>query len=236
MAKFYGKSSEHLVKKDLKNYVLSSGLVLVPLALIVIVLKVFTGTAALVAIVILAIVAVFLEPVTDLFGRRSRQYARGWDSEADIKAGLTKLPDNFSVFRDVQIGDNKGNLDFVVVGPPGIFILEVKSHSGEVGYNGVALTLNGRPFRDKDFFRQVHGQTWALKNYLKQAAGANPYIHGALVFSNPRARLHFGYTPVSNIYIIQKDYLPGLFDKFPPYNFQGSRDKIEAALMKTIKS
>lgn len=126
----------------------------------------------------------------------------------------------------------KGNLDFVVVGPPGVFLVEVKSHGGKIDFDGYGLTLNGRSFTDKDFLRQVHGQMWALRKYLEASLGAAPYIHSVMVFSSRYASLHFGYKPVNNVYIVQKDFLLGLFDQFPKYNFAVARERIEDIFLK----
>ncbi len=122
----------------------------------------------------------------------------------------------------------------MVLGPTGIFIIEVKSHKGEIGYDGTGLTLNGKSFKDKDFFRQVHGQTWALKSFIKQQTGIDAYIHPAIVFSSPYASVHFGYSPIANVYIIGKKNLLGMFGHFPESKiFTDSR--IKQALLKTVR-
>jgi hypothetical protein len=239
MAKFYGSNDSHLLKNDLKNFAWSSLLAMLPLVLLLILLKAYnpdlmSPTTFIVLLILVIVVAKFSGPFIRLFKRRSGRYYRGWSGEQDIKRELGNLSDDYVLFSDLHIGQNKGNLDFVVMAPQGVFVLEVKSHGGEIGFNGAALTLNGRSFAGRNFFREVHGQTWALKNYLKDKTSADLYIHSVLVFSNPRARLGFGYHPVNNVQIIQKDLLLGLFLNFPKINYPVARDVIEQALLELV--
>ncbi len=236
MAQFYGKNSGYLIKKEFKYFSFSILLLLAVVLFVWVAMKFLPqGTISIVALIGIVFVIFLADPFLNFFRRKSNQYYRGSGGEQLIKNELKKLADSFSVFQDVTIGEGKGNLDFVVLGPPGLFIIEVKSHKGEIGYNGYELTLNGRSFTDKSFLRQVHGQTWALKNFLKQQTGADIHIHSALVFSSPFASMHFGYEPIENVYIVGKDFLLGLFDHFP--NSQQGQDlfKIKQALQKTLR-
>lgn len=235
MAQFYGKNSGYLKRNDLKYFSFSIGLVLLVLIIVLLLTQSAPPTvAALAALACIIFIIQLADPFIMFFKRKSNQFYRGWGGELDIKKALEKLPDDFTVFQDVIIGKEKGNIDFVVLGKSGLFILEVKSHKGEISYNGSELTINGRTFRDKNFFRQVHGQTWALKNYLKQQTGEDIFIHSAIVFSSPYARMHFGYNPISNIYIIQKDFLLGLFDHFQSSATPLNQHKITQAMMQTV--
>lgn len=235
MAKFYGDSDRHLRYKDLEYWVWAGVLALLPFVALFILLRYFTSSFSAVGVAVVLVLTIVVikifDPLVYRLKRTSSKYYRGWSGERDISRLLQDLPDSYSVFRDVRIGDHKGNLDFVVVGPGGIFILEVKAHGGDIGYNGYALTVNGHTFADKNFFNQIHGQTWALKNYLEAHGAGGAYIHSALVFSNPHAQAHFGYNLVNRVYIIQKDFLLGLFSQSPPYHYTAvPREKIEAAL------
>jgi len=235
MAKFYGKSSSCLVKNDIKYFSFAAGLAVAVLLLVWLVVKsappAAAGFAALALIIFIVIVA---DPFILFFKRKSLQFYRGLSGEQDIKKDLENLPNDFSVYQGLEIGDRKGDIDFVVLGPTGIFLLEVKSHKGDIGFNGSQLTLNGRNFTDKNFFRQVHGETWALKNYLKQQTGKEFFINSVLVFSSPYAHMHFGYTEVLGINIIQKDYLIGLFYRFPKFDYNGSTASLHQALLRAV--
>ncbi len=49
---------------------------------------------------------------------------------------------------------DRGNIDRVVIGPPGIFAVETKAHGGVITYDGRQLLHDGRPL-EKDFLRQA---------------------------------------------------------------------------------
>ncbi len=233
MAKIYGHDS-YLSQSELRYFIFSVALILLPVAAIFLLIRYATPTVTL-AVVLVLLLALLksLEPLSNLFKSRGMQFYRGNTGEKEVHRILAELPDDYIVFEDVEIGTKKGNIDFVVLAPTGLFLLEVKSHSGNVDYDGYALTLRGKRFRDKNFFRQVHGQIWALKRYLQQA-GPAPYIRAAIVFSSPYASMRFGYHPIEGVYVIQKDFLEGLFKQFSLYKYPVPVNLIETELKKAV--
>lgn len=235
MAKFYGKDSAYLAKEQLKFFLSSAALVCLPLVIIYIVWKaappVWTGASAIVLLILLMLV---LEPLGNFWSAKANKFYRGGAGEKAVKKVLQELPEDFTVFEDVKIGERRGNIDFVVLGPGGVFVVEVKSHGGNIAYNGYSLTLNGRRFRDENILRQVHGEVWALKRYLEQELGEQIYVHAALVFSHAYASMEFGLQPVENVYVIRKHDLPALFNYVAPYRYPAARERVEAVLAKTV--
>jgi hypothetical protein len=100
----------------------------------------------------------------------------------------------------------KSNIDFVVVGPTGIFSIEVKSHKGVVAYDGKQLLLNGKPF-EKDILRQTRGASIRLSDYLRSKDIIFPEIQPVLVFSNKYTTMHFGQKPVQGVLVIGRSWL-----------------------------
>ncbi len=175
-----------------------------------------------------------LEPLGNFFAGKANKFYRGAAGEKAVKKILLELPQEFTVFEDVQIGQHRGNIDFVVLGPCGVFALEVKSYGGQIGYNGYNLTLNGRSLNGESVLRQVHGEIWALKNYLEQELRESVYVYAAAVFSHPHATMEFNFQPVENVYVIHKDDLEALFNHLAPYHYPLPRERVEAALAKTV--
>ncbi|NTU66874.1 MAG: NERD domain-containing protein [Candidatus Moranbacteria bacterium] len=70
------------------------------------------------------------------YERDGKNYKQGGKGEGAIYYELLKLSDNYLVFQDVKFPTKDFNIDFVVVGPTGIFAIEVKSHKGIIGFNG----------------------------------------------------------------------------------------------------
>jgi hypothetical protein len=233
MAKFYGKD-KHLSREELGYFALSVVVILLPLALVFVLIRNMAPAAIILALLAtLALLLFVLEPLSKRFGFRGLQFYRGLAGENQIRGILSELPETFSVFADLRIGDRRGDIDFVVAGPAGLFLLEVKSHGGRVEYKGGSLTINDKDFPSRGFLRQVHGEIWALKQYLEKF-GPVPYIHSVLVFSNDYAFVNFGFLPVDNVYIVQKDFLLGLFGRFGTYQYPLSREQLEAALLEAV--
>jgi hypothetical protein len=235
MAKFYGKSSGYLKFNDYKYHFYAFAVIVLVLPIIWLVSKFATPLGTAVAALVLILFLVTLaSPLINLFNSESTKYSHGLEGESEVKKELENLSNEYSIFQGIVLKPHKGDIDFIVVGPPGIFILEVKSFGGNIEFNGQDLTLNGRPFRGASLLRQVHGEVWALKNYLQEKTGYNIYIHPALVFASPFASMNFNYEPVSNVYIVQRESLHGLFNHFPAFNFPIPRNLIEAALLKAL--
>ena len=158
------------------------------------------------------------------------KFFQGLKGEDVVAYELKKLPDAYSVFADVVIKPEQGNIDFVLVGPTGIFTIEVKSHKGVIGFNGSQLTRYGQ-LLEKNFLWQSKSQAMSLHNFLKEKLGVEIYIKPTIVFS--RAKITFGLKPLENTYIIQKQWIQKLIASHPFYHFPKDRQQIEE-LLKTL--
>ncbi|HHT9139002.1 MAG TPA: nuclease-related domain-containing protein [Candidatus Wunengus sp. YC60] len=128
------------------------------------------------------------------------------DGEALVAEELKKLPDEYVVIQDVKIPNTKTNIDFVVLGTNGIFAIEVKSHEGNITYNGQELLRNGYSLK-KNFLWQVRFEATSLTEYLHANVDRNLYANALLVFSSFKAKLRFGESPVTGVVIIGRAWL-----------------------------
>lgn len=118
--------------------------------------------------------------VLDETEKSVRKAKRGEVAEKSVARELERLDDRFHVIHDVIVGP--GNIDHVVIGPSGLFIVETKSHPGLVTFNGERLLHSGRPF-EKDFLAQAYAESMSLKEYLKKATGSDFLVRPLLVFT-----------------------------------------------------
>ncbi len=63
-------------------------------------------------------------------------YIKGLSGENIVLNHLNTLPKNYLVFHDVQLPNGKGNIDHIVVGQTGLFIIETKNYSGKYLISG----------------------------------------------------------------------------------------------------
>jgi hypothetical protein len=100
-----------------------------------------------------------------------------WGSLGEQRTGaeLAKLDSDWHVVHDLPTP--RGNWDHVLVGPPGVFVLDSKNLSGRITAYDDALTagrlrLSSRSFRAAAF---------ALSTALKQRLGPTPWIQAVVV-------------------------------------------------------
>ncbi len=232
MAKIYGSRSKYLVSQDLWNYGLYAVIFLTPLVGLWMVFAFKTGATLLTdytgEVIAVLIVMIILEPFLFRLKKTSDKFWRGRLGEYKIKELLEKLPDEFSIFRSIRLGD-RGDIDLIVLGPTGLFTLEVKSHRGNIGFDGRFLTKNGRVL-EKDFLRQVKAQAVQISDVLLQKLGVKVFVKPILVFAN-YAKMNFGIHPVGGVFVIGKPFLINLIQSQPKINYQLPIEQIEKALI-----
>ncbi len=98
----------------------------------------------------------------EVFQRALRAKSKGLLGERRVGALLETLPEGWRVFHDVELEGE--NADHVVVGPPGVFSVEVKNYAGRVVARSNGLFVNGR--RQDRIVRQAWRQAHKLRALL----------------------------------------------------------------------
>jgi len=118
--------------------------------------------------------------------------------EKNVEKVCSSLPDSYSVLSNVELFSEGQTLylDQVIIGPGGVFLLEVKNMNGLIEGNADNAQLTqhktGRKGgkyskRIRNPLKQLGGQVYHLSNFLKYY-NANVWVNGLLYFSNPDAR------------------------------------------------
>jgi hypothetical protein len=125
-------------------------------------------------------------------------YRCGIQGEQVLRVHLLSsgLGDEYTAYYNLPLNGNGRNsdIDCILVGPSGIFVFEVKHHHGLILYrNGVWARIKaGR--RGTRYWGQLgnpSGQLYRNIRKLKELLGHTDglWLHGAVVFTNPRAVL-----------------------------------------------
>jgi hypothetical protein len=131
---------------------------------------------------------------------------KGASGENAVGLILSKLPDEFCVVNDVSTPT--GNLDHVVVGPTGVFVIETKNCRGVIGADGKGeLTLNGKPSKKRHASRLVGRMMGARDRVLVLAPGVDPFFNAVMVFTSAWVDAKFGTT--GKAYCLRDDRLAG---------------------------
>lgn len=107
---------------------------------------------------------------------------------------LAALPDSYTIFQNVIVtyGNKESEIDNIVVGKSGVFIIEVKNHNShivgdinETYWTQHKVGRGGTPYTNQMYnpVRQVGTHIYCLANYLRQN-GVNIYIEGMVYFVN----------------------------------------------------
>jgi hypothetical protein len=127
------------------------------------------NTSLFLALVGYLVLFLFIATSYKIFIRMGKN-DRGEIAETKVKNILVELPDSYSIYQNVLIKE-KLDIDFVLIGPHGIFAIEVKSHR--------AISF----FSKRRHINQAFAEAMGLKEYL-QGAGLKAYVHPVLVYTS----------------------------------------------------
>lgn len=120
----------------------------------------------------------------------------GINGERTATEILLKLPDGYTIFQNATIiyEGKTSEIDNIVVGRSGVFIVEVKNHNGNItgDYRDTYWTQykvgrGGTPYSKEIYspVKQVGTHIYRLANYLRDN-GVNTYIEGIVYFTNKK--------------------------------------------------
>jgi len=243
MAKIYGCKSKYLVSNDNKLWII--GTLIVPI--ISIIIWYYTSKFILnISVSKINIYVIFAFFILIFFGFKkffkfadktqklsiwiSNKFHKGWKGEEEVLNVLKNLSDNYIVFYDVSLY-NKGNIDFVLLGPCGLLAIEVKSHYGNFSYQFNDLLNNGYTCK-RNFIKQAKRGAVSLNKYLLEKINKNIFVIPILVFSNKYSKIKFGFNQIDGCYVIKKEWLIELITKLPCVFNQNDINLVELELSK----
>ena len=152
---------------------------------------------AIVLIVVLLVVGLVVF-IPDQIGKRLDKqieaFRLGEEGEERIVQMIVQALDgNWSLFRNVSLpGRNKGDLDIILVGPPGVWVLEVKNLRGEYRNIGEIWEYRqGKRWKiaPNNPSRQAISNAVRLANFLR-ADNLKVFVNPAIVWVNEENPLH----------------------------------------------
>jgi hypothetical protein len=188
-------------------------------ALLTLRLDIFDEVGLLVSLVPLAAFYFYL--------RKYRIYNAGWAGEKRVAKLLSgKLSDDYFLINDLYLY-NGGDIDHIVLGPSGIFVLETKNWSGDITCNGDVWQRAGKSNFKGSPSRQVKRNAAKIKHLIDSSQAfrsLDVWVEGIVVFTNNHATLHLNNPTVL---ILKLPQLPShITTHRSPNNL--SRQQIEA--------
>lgn len=139
------------------------------------------------------------------FGSKASSLKYGIKGERDTAALIERLPDGYYVIQNATVSfeGKQSEIDMIVVGPSGVFIVESKSRNGQItgDYDARYWTQHkvgrgGTPY-SSDFYspvKQVGTHVYRLAHLLR-SRGMGVNIEGAVYMSSDNSEVFLSGTP-----------------------------------------
>jgi hypothetical protein len=126
--------------------------------------------------------------------RNYRVYNAGWAGEKQVTNLLSsKLSDEYLLLNGLYLRNGGGDIDHVVLGPNGVFILETKNWSGDITCNGDEWQRRGKNSFKTSPSLQVKRNAAKIKHIIDSSPALRSIgvtVEGIVVFTNNYATLH----------------------------------------------
>jgi hypothetical protein len=162
--------------------------------------------------------------------RRIDQHRKGQEGEERTLGVIQRVLDGkWYVFRNLSLpGRNQSDYDIILVGPAGVYTLEVKNWSGEHKNVGEQWSRQvGAAWRviNKSPSRQANDGAARLGNFFK-ADGIEQWVTGVVIWANPES---FVMVENPSVAVWTLEHLPDELNKLSPRN-----NFTEATLQKIV--
>ena len=128
----------------------------------------------------------------DAVDRERMSWRKGATGEWATAERLKTLPDSFAVINDVT--KKLGNIDHVVIGPTGVYVIDVKNWKGTVKADGKGeLVVNEKP-PDKPTIKNMLGAVMDFQSKVKVLTEKDYFVRGLIVFPIAYVEADFGST------------------------------------------
>ncbi|HUL00845.1 MAG TPA: nuclease-related domain-containing protein [Nitrospirota bacterium] len=143
-------------------------------------------------IVFIPIAFIYMKKKFIALEKERLNYRKGAIGEALVGLTLETFPDEYRVIHDLTTP--YGNIDHVVVGPSGVYVIDTKNWRGVVTSDGNSgLMVNGKP-TDKPETKNLTRMIMSIKDKVKVLCDMDPYVQGVLAFPSAHVDAKWGTT------------------------------------------
>jgi hypothetical protein len=149
----------------------------------------------------------------------------GKRGELAVRRELEALPDDYILLNDLFLPNGRGNIDHVLIGPNGLFVIETKNYSSDVKCTGDQWFVNGKPTQSLSM--QAKGSALAARKALEPLFSEHrvklPFIEPLLVFVKHTHRLDLNEPTVTVLRLEElvdfiRSYQPRTQSRFPCFS------------------
>lgn len=147
-------------------------------------------------------------------------YRGGWQGEKQVVNLLSHtLSDDYFLLNDLYLRDGGGDIDHIVLGPNGVFVLETKNWNGNISCNGDEWHRPGKRNFSGSPSRQVKRNAAKIQQIIDGNSNLRAlgiWVVGIVVLTNNHATLHVNNPTVT---ILKLPQLPNYLT-----NYRNSKD------------
>jgi hypothetical protein len=147
--------------------------------------------------------------------RKYHIYRGGWHGEKEVSTLLSHtLSNDYYLLNDLYLRDGGGDIDHIVLGPNGVFVLETKNWNGSISCNGDEWQRMGKRNFSGSPSRQVKRNAARIKQIFDNSPDLKSlgiWVEGIVVLTNNHATLHFNNPTVP---ILKLSQLPNYIAEF----------------------
>lgn len=124
------------------------------------------------------------------------------EGEEEVYKQLIRLPGDYFFLADFH-KNKKENVDFVVIGPTGIYAIESKNTiKGPVTLENDNIYINGSIYNDIDPLKQAYDEAIQIREYLKESHALSLPVTPVLVFANPKVEMIFCKEKKHGVFVV----------------------------------
>ncbi|MFB3889507.1 MAG: nuclease-related domain-containing protein [Candidatus Bathyarchaeia archaeon] len=128
-----------------------------------------------------------------------RAYNAGLEGEKRVARLLgSALNDDYYLMSSVYIHDGFGDIDHVLLGPNGVFVIEVKNWSGRITCHGDEWQRENRHGKRESSSpsKQAKKNAIRVKSAIESSGSRGVWVEGIVVFTNPNSDLQVNHAAV----------------------------------------
>lgn len=138
------------------------------------------------------LISKYINRKIDRLEKEKIDFRKGATGEALIGYVLEGFPDEYRVIHDLTTPF--GNIDHVVVGPSGAYVIDTKNWKGVVSADGNGeLLQNGKPTQ-KPEIKNLSRTIMSIKEKIKVLSSLDPYVQGVFAFPSAYIEAKWGTT------------------------------------------
>jgi hypothetical protein len=168
--------------------------------------------------------------------RRWSNWFVGKRGELAVTEALKSLPGDYILLNDLTLPDGRGNVDHLVIGPNGLFVIETKNYSGYVKCFRDTWYVNGREV--SSLSKQAKRNAMAIKHNLDGVFAEHrntvPFVNALLVFVKGNGKLKIKQPTIP---VLRSSYLaPFIASYKAPKTYSATSPALTQAIVHHLQS